>query len=97
MISKRNKHTPKFKGKIALEAIKGNLTLSEIASKNQLHPTQIARWKKQLEKGIPDVFESGKETKIKKEKGHKEAQLFEEIGRLKFELDWLKKKVAIFD
>ena len=97
MISKRNKHTSKFKGKIALEALRGKNTVSEIASKNQLHPTQITRWKKQLEKGIPDIFETGKEAKIKKEKGHKESELFEEIGRLKFELDWLKKKVAIFD
>jgi putative transposase len=97
MSTKRIKHTAKFKGKIALEAIKGDKTISEIASKNQLHPSQITRWKKLLEKGTEEFFEKDKGAKSKKGKEIKESDLFEEIGRLKFELEWLKKKAALFD
>jgi transposase len=97
MSTKRIKHTAKFKGKIALEALKGDKTISEIASKNQIHPSQITRWKRQLEKGTEEIFENGKKGNHKKGKEIKESDLFEEIGRLKFELDWLKKKIALFD
>ena len=97
MSTKRVKHTAKFKGKIALEALRGEKTISELASKNQLHPTQITRWKKQLESGIEEIFETAKEAKAKKGNEIPESEFFEEIGRLKFELDWLKKKAALFD
>ena len=97
MSTKRVKHSAKFKGKIALEALRGEKTISELASKNQLHPTQITRWKKQLEAGIEEIFETAKEAKTKKGNEIPESEFFEEIGRLKFELDWLKKKAALFD
>ena len=92
---KKVRHTSKFKRKIVLEALSGQKTISELASKNNVHPTQINRWRKQLENGIEDIFE--KKEKNKKKDENKEAELFEQIGRLKFELEWLKKKVAILD
>lgn len=94
---KKTKHTAKFKAKLALEALKGERTIQDLASKNALHPTQITRWKKQLELGIDDIFDSKKKKDGVKKYEAKEAELFEEIGRLKYELDWLKKKAAKFD
>lgn len=97
MSTKRTKHSAKFKKKMALEALKGDKTISDIASKNNLHPTQITKWKKQLEEGMEDIFVNVRKNKGKDKNEIKEAKLFEEIGRLKFELDWLKKKAALFD
>jgi putative transposase len=97
MSTKRTKHSAKFKKKMALEALKGDKTISDIASRNNLHPTQITKWKKQFEEGMEDIFTNIKKSKRKNNDGIKEAELFEEIGRLKFELDWLKKKAALFD
>jgi transposase len=93
----KKKYTAKFKGKVALEALKGDRTISEIASKNNLHPTQVTRWKTQLAGGFEEIFEKNVIKKSKKTEESREAKLFEEIGRLKFELDWLKKKAAKFD
>jgi putative transposase len=87
----KTQKTAKSKSKIALEALKGDQTISEIASKNSVHPTQVTRWKKQLEVGMIEIFEKGP-VKEKKASINRESELFEEIGRLKFELDWLKKK-----
>ncbi|MBF0316063.1 MAG: transposase [Oligoflexia bacterium] len=92
MSVKRSKHTAKLKGKIAIEALKGDKTISEIASKNNLHPTQVTRWKTQLSKGFETIFDKG-DKKTRRAIENREADLFEEIGRLKFELDWLKKKL----
>jgi transposase len=92
----KTQKTPKAKSKIALEALRGEHTISEIASKNSVHPTQVARWKKQLEAGMIEIFEKGQK-KEKKTSLFREAELFEEIGRLKFELDWLKKKASPFN
>jgi transposase len=94
---KKTKHTAKFKGKLALEALRGDKTIQELASKNALHPTQITRWRKQLEGGIDDIFDTKRKKDSSKKVEAKEAELFEEIGRLKYELDWLKKKAAKFD
>lgn len=96
MSTKKTKYTAKLKGKIAIEALKGEKTISEIASKHSLHPTQVNRWKAQLSKGLEEIFDKNLKRE-KKASGHREAELFEEIGRLKFELDWLKKKATQFD
>jgi transposase len=92
----KTQKTAKSKSKIAWEALKGEQTISEIASKNSVHPTQVTRWKKQLEVGMIEIFEKGP-VKEKKASINRESELFEEIGRLKFELDWLKKKAANFN
>jgi len=80
-----------FKARVALEAAKGAKTTSEIASEYQVHPTQISQWKRQLLDGVPDLFRSSKA----QQEPSSEAltgPLYEEIGRLKMELEWLQKK-----
>jgi transposase len=95
MSEPRKKYTPAEKAKIALEAIKGELTLSQITSKYAVHGTQINAWKKQALALLPDIFSD----KNKKEQTNHEVQLselYEQIGRLKVENDFLKKKSEVF-
>ena len=94
MSSKRRSHTAEFKAKVALEALRGELTANEIASRYEVHPTQIAKWKKQAMEQIKEGF-SGK--RIRREQDHEALQdnLYNQIGRLKVELDWLKKKSGL--
>jgi putative transposase len=95
MTRKRRSFTPCFKAKIALEAIRETKTIAEIAQKHQLHPTQINLWKKQLLDGAEDVFQDGRSKEAKAVSDEPEsAELFEQIGRLKMQLEWLKKKVS---
>jgi len=94
MTSKRRKtHKPEFKAKVALEAIRGMKTTSELASQFQVHPTQISAWKKQALVSLPEGFRKGALNKPSDEQVVT-GPLYEEIGRLKMELDWLKKKTA---
>jgi putative transposase len=93
---KRKKYSGQFKFKIALEAVKGQVTINEIASSNNIHPNQVSTWKKQLLVEGPTVF--GQQTAKKlQEQTAREAELFEQIGRLKMELEWLKKKATPFE
>lgn len=95
MTDKRKKYTPAEKAKIALEAIKGELTLAQLSSKYTVHGTQINTWKKQAVAYLPDAFSD----KSKHESSVYEVQLselYEQIGRLKVENDFLKKKSALF-
>jgi transposase-like protein len=93
---KRRKHSSQFKFKVALEAVKENATLNEIASGNNIHPNQVSTWKKQLLLEGPTVF--GQQTAKKlAEQTAREAELYEQIGRLKMELEWLKKKATPFE
>ncbi len=94
--SPRRNFSPEFKAKVALEALKETQTLSEIATKYDLHPVQITDWKKQLSAGSSAVFEKGKSTGASvpaafAEDPEKEA-LYKAVGQLKMENDWLKKK-----
>lgn len=96
MTKKRKKYSGQFKFKVALEAAKGQATINEIASSNNIHPNQVSTWKKQLLVEGPTVF--GQQTAKKlQEQTAREAELFEQIGRLKMELEWLKKKAAPFE
>ena len=96
MTKKRKKYSGQFKFKIALEAVKGQVTINEIASSNNIHPNQVSTWKKQLLVEGPTVF--GQQTAKKlQEQTAREAELFEQIGRLKMELEWLKKKPTPFE
>ena len=96
MAKKRRNHSDKFKFQVALEATQGMATINEIASRHNLHPNQVSRWKKQLLAEGPTVF--SQETAQQLEAvAEREAELYEQIGRLKMELEWLKKKAALFN
>lgn len=90
----RKRHGVKVKSSVAIEAFRGEKTVNEIASRFKVHPTQVSQWKKQLLEGLPGVF-GAKRTQTEASEG-RVSELYEEIGRLKFELDWLKKKAARF-
>ena len=96
MTKKRRKHSSQFKFKVALEAVKENATLNEIASGNNIHPNQVSTWKKQLLLEGPTVFGQQTAKKLAEQTARK-AELYEQIGRLKMELEWLKKKATPFE
>lgn len=94
MTNKHKNYSADEKAKIALEALKGDMTQAEISSKFSVHTTQIYKWKKQLESNIASIF------KDNSAKERSESQLIDElygkIGKLNVELDWLKKKSELF-
>lgn len=92
MTKKRRRHSDEFKARVSLEAVKGVKTLSELSSTYGVHPTVISQWKRQLVEGSADVF-SCRNGLGSKSEHEVTAPLYEEIGRLKMELDWLKKKL----
>ena len=92
MIKKRRKHSDEFKAKVALEAVKGVQTLSELSSMYKIHPTVIRHWKRQLVSNASEVFGLSNGSNHKSEE-ELTAPLYEQIGRLKMEVDWLKKKL----
>ncbi len=87
----RKRYTAAFKSKVALEAIKEQKTLSEIASEYEIHPNQVSQWKRQLQDGLQNIFTASRQSNRSDEK--EKDKLYTEIGRLKVELDWLKKKL----
>mgnify|MGYP001348199510 FL=1 len=87
----RKSYSAAFKAKVALEAVKGDRTLAELASRYEVHANQIGQWRKALLAGLPEVF-SDKRRRQEESDDVEKARLYEEIGRLKVELDWLKKK-----
>ena len=93
MAGKRKTHTAAFKAQVALAACKGDRTVGELASQFGVHPTLIHNWKKHLLAGAEEVFANGSKVAAADAEAEK-AQLFEQIGRLKMELEWLKKKVG---
>jgi transposase len=95
MARTRKSHTAAFKAQVAFAAVKGDKTISELASLHGVHPTMIHAWKKQLLNNAEELFQSGAKTSAGEHEAL-EAQLYEQIGRLKTELDWLKKKAASF-
>jgi len=93
MAKQRKKHTAAFKAQVALAALKGDKTVNELAGQYEVHPTLIHGWKKQLLGSAEDVFaQPAKEAAANSEA--EKAELFEQIGRLKMELEWLKKKAS---
>ena len=93
MRSKRKQFQASFKAKVALAALKGDRTTSELAAAFSVHSTQISQWKKQLVDGAPEVFADGRK-RDSVDHESREAELYEEIGKLQVELNWLKKKAA---
>jgi transposase len=88
---RRKQHSAAFKAQVALAAVKGDKTVSELASQHQVHPTLINSWKKQLLGGAEDIF-SGPGRAAGVDHEAVQAALYEQIGRLKMDLEWLKKK-----
>ena len=83
----RRKHNPAFKAKVALEALKGQETVAQLAARYEVHPGQIQAWKKALVEGASGVFGNGKEQKSKNDAAL--VGLYQEIGQLKVERDFL--------
>jgi|ERR1700677_3575868 transposase-like protein len=96
MARTRKSHTPAFKAQVALAALKGDKTVNELAALHGVHPTMIHAWKKQLLNHAEELFATGASQTSTAEHEALQAQLYEQIGRLKTELDWLKKKAANF-
>jgi transposase-like protein len=94
MATKRKQYAAAFKAQVALAALKGDKTVNELASQYGVHPTLIHDWKRQLLAGAEQVFSNGVQADTAAEAEAQKAQLFEQIGRLKMELEWLKKKVG---
>ena len=92
----RKNHPPNLKAKVALEALKGMKTASEIGQAFSVHPNLVAIWKKQAADGIQSLFESPREDSTRQlELEAERDELFRQIGQLKVELDWLKKKSGL--
>ena len=96
MRTQRKTYSAEFKAKVALDAIRCQKTINELALKYEVHPNQIAQWKKLALDSLPQLF-TDKRAKADKDEEELKAHLFQEIGQLKFELDWLKKKAGVFD
>jgi transposase-like protein len=96
MTTKRRNHSAQFKFKVALEAARNEKTRAQIASEYGVQGAQISQWKKQLLAGGKDLFER-KNGRKEKDWEAKETELYEQIGRLKMELEWLKKKSGQID
>jgi putative transposase len=90
----RRNHSAAFKARVALEAIRGVKSTSELSSEFEVHPAQIAKWKKQALEELPGIF-AGRREKDAGDEEQLRDQLYQEIGRLKVELDWLKKKCGL--
>lgn len=90
---KRKRRSAQFKFKVALEAARGTKTLNELSSEYEVHPSQISEWKSRLLKDGTSVF-STTTARQQRDQETLQAGLYEQIGRLKMELEWLKKKAA---
>jgi putative transposase len=93
MAGLRKQHSAAFKAKVALEAAKQNRTVAELARTYQVHPVQISQWKKQLLDGAESLFRDGRR-RDHEDSQALQAELYQRIGRLNMEVEWLKKSVA---
>ena len=93
MRRKRRNHSSEFKGRVALEALKGIKTIHQIASENEIHPVQVSQWKKELQERLGEIFErkNGKSKEADEDQRHIE-RLERKVGQLTIERDWLAKK-----
>ena len=94
MSQQRKIYNADFKAKVALAAIKGQQTINEIASTFGVHPNQVMTWKKHALAAIPDSF-AARRARDAQDDEELKAQLYQQIGQLKVELDWLKKKAGL--
>ncbi len=91
MKQQRRKHSAEFKARVALEAVKGVKTISEIAQEYEIHPIQVSNWKKELLERLPEIFDR-KGDKKDKDPDREQEHLHTKIGQLTMEVDWLEKK-----
>lgn len=91
MGKKRRHFSSEFKARVALSAVRGEKTLAELASEFEVHANQVTTWKRQLLEGAAGLFEKGQPPDAKESEAREE-KLYEQIGRLKMEVEWLKKK-----
>jgi transposase len=94
MARQRKQYTGAFKAKIALEAIKAQRTVQELATAHGVHPNQITTWKKQLVASAEDIFSGARGRRDAADELEKD-ELYRQIGKLQVELDWLQKKSGI--
>jgi transposase len=87
----RKNYSSVFKAKVSLEAVKQEKTIAQLASEYRVHPNQITKWKKQMLAELPGIF-AGKRNKAERDVEDIQGELYRQIGQLKVELDWLKKK-----
>jgi len=90
---KRSRYSAELKAKVALEAIRGQKTINEIASEYDVHPSQVGTWKKQVLESLPEVFSNGKSRSREDEQAKLDA-LYQQIGQLQVELAFLKKRTG---
>lgn len=93
-MNKRNQYSGPFKAKVVVAAIQGHKTISELASQYGVHPNQIRQWKQQALDELPQVLSDGRGRAARAEDELK-ARLYQQIGQLQVELEWLKKKVGL--
>jgi len=93
MARKRRSFSGTFKAKVALAACRGDKTTAQLAAEYEVHVGQITAWKKQLLEGVPELFEDGRGKRAAEDTAN-DQELYEQIGRLKMEVEWLKKKAA---
>ena len=90
----RKNYSSDFKAKVALEAVRGRLTINQIAKEFSVHPNQISKWKKRFLEGLPQIFDNSKKPQADQNE-ELINQLYQQIGQMKVELDWLKKKSSL--
>ena len=93
----RKRRGSDFKARVALSALRERKTVAELSRQFEVHPTQIHQWKRQLLEGAVGVFQDGRKRRASSEDETRVAELYEQIGRLKMEMEWLKKKAAHFE
>ena len=94
MTTQRKRYSAEFKARMAFEGLKGEKTINELASEYGVHPTQIAPWKKYLQTEGPRLFAACSGKREQADEALK-AQLYQQMGQLKVELDWLKKTAGL--
>ena len=93
MSTQRKHYPPEFKARIALEALKEQKTLNQLSSEYGVHPNQVSQWKRQMQSELPGLFTSAtRREQSDQEEEELKAHLYQQIGQLQVELDWLKKK-----
>ena len=94
IMAQRRQHGGAFKMRVVVEAIAGHKTVNEIASANGIHPSQVAKWKAEALQRLPEVLSDGRQAKARADPAT-EARLYQEIGRLTMEVEYLKKKLGL--
>ncbi len=97
MAKRRKRHAASTKAKVAVAAIRERKTVSELANQHSVHPTLIHQWKRRVLDGAEELFADGRAARKRDDTARREAELYQQIGRLNMEVEWLKKKAAQFD